>query len=290
MSTVEISQIEENITSIRLNRPEKLNAMNAQLMKELFEAFGEVGRDNHCRVVILTGSGRGFCSGLDLDDSGLIDNVENLTIPRMSIRAVQHFSRVVPAMRVMPQPIICAINGIAYGGGFCLTLGADIRIASSAARFNSTGIVNGLTSTELGVSWILPRLIGASRANEIMLTGRVMEAPEALQIGLVSELCDNDQLLEKSLTVARRIRALSPLGVEMTKRLCWDNLEVSGLEAAIHYEDRNQLLLGYTTNLDEAKRARREKRRPIYRDQHVSWPESWNQQDSEQTNNKPPTE
>ena len=275
LETVIIEEAEEHILLIRLNRPEKLNAMNAQLMQDLFDAFRLTGENNRCRAAIVTGSGRGFCSGLDLDDAGIIPNIEGMTIPQLSIRSVRHFSRIVPAMRAVPQPIICAINGPAYGGGMCLSLGGDIRIASESAIFNSTGIINGLTSTELGASWILPRLIGAARANEIMLTGRAVDAKEALHIGLVSELAPDTQLLEAALKIARRICKLSPHGVAMTKRLCWDNLEVGSLEAAIDFEDRNQLLLGMTTNLEEAKRARREKREPEYRDLPQNWPEEW---------------
>ena len=275
LETVVIEEAQEHILVIRLNRPEKLNAMNAQLMQDLFDAFRIASESNQCRAVIVIGSGRGFCSGLDLDDAGIIPNIDGMTIPQLSIRSVRHFSRVVPAMRAVPQPIICAVNGPAYGGGMCLSLGGDIRIAAESAIFNSTGIINGLTSTELGASWILPRLIGAARANEIMLTGRVVDAEEALRIGLVSEVAPDDEILEAALKIARHICKLSPHGVAMTKRLCWANLEVAGLEAAIDFEDRNQLLLGMTTNLEEAKRARREKREPVYRDLPQNWPEEW---------------
>jgi len=270
-----IEKPEKYIRIIRLNRPQKLNAMNAELMQELFDCFARVSQDNECRVAILTGQGRGFCSGLDLDDSGMIPNAQGLTLPQLSIHAVRHFSRVVPAMRAMRQPVICAINGPAYGGGMCLCLGADIRIAARSARFNSTGIVNGLTSTELGASWILPRLIGASRASEIMLSGREVEAGEAERIGLVARTVDDEQLMEDTMQTAQRICELSPLGVQMTKRLCWSNLEVSSMEAAIDFEDRNQLMLGVTTNLEEAKRARREKRQPVYEDRPTIWPEEF---------------
>ncbi len=275
LETVVIEEAEENVLTIRLNRPEKLNAMNVQLMQDLFDAFRLAAENNRCRVVIVIGSGRGFCSGLDLDDAGMIPNIDGMTIPQMAIHSVRHFSRVVPAMRAVPQPIICAVNGPAYGGGMCLSLGGDIRIASESATFNSTGIINGLTSTELGASWILPRLIGAARANEIMLTGRVVDAQEALHIGLVSEVAPDGKVLEAALKIAERICKLSSHGVAMTKRLCWSNLEVASLEAAIDFEDRNQLLLGMTTNLDEAKRARREKREPVYRDLPQNWPEKW---------------
>ena len=226
--TVLIDSPEEHIRIIRLNRPAKLNAMSAELMQDLFDAFRSVGGDNQCWATILIGSGRAFCSGLDMDHEGLPPGLDGLTIPQLGLRSVRHFSRVVPAMRAMPQPVICAVRGSAYGGGMCLSLGGDIRIASESARFNSTGIVNGLSSTELGASWILPRLIGASRANEFMLTGRVMQADEAERIGLVSRVVPDDELEEAALEVARGITRLSPLGVALTKRLCWSNLEVPG--------------------------------------------------------------
>ena len=273
--TVLVESPADHIRVIRLNRPEKLNAMSSELMQDMFDAFTAVGSDNQCWVVILIGSGRAFCSGLDLDHEGPPPGLEGLTIPQLAPRAVRHFSRVVPAMRAMPQPVICAVRGPAYGGGMCLSLGGDIRIAGESARFNSTGIVNGLSSTELGASWLLPRLIGASRAHEFMLTGRVMEAEEAERVGLVSRVVPDDALEEEALATARAIARLSPLGVSMTKRVCWSNLEIPGLEAAIELEDRNQLLLSNTKNLDEAKRARREQRQPVYDDRHQSWPEDW---------------
>lgn len=272
---VAIDKPEEFISVITLNRPQKLNAMNAQLMSELTEALAAVGADNETRVVILTGQGRGFCSGLDLDDAGITPNINGLTVPRIAMRAIEHFSRVVPAMRRIPQPVICAINGVAYGGGFCLTLGADIRICSHSATFNSTGIVNGLTSTELGVSWLLPRLIGASRANEIMLSGRSVEAEEAARIGLVSETVADDQVVERALQIARQICQWSPHGVAMTKATCRANLEVPGLEAAIELENRNQILLGMTTNLEEKIKSRKQGRTPIYKDLPQNWPQDW---------------
>ncbi len=273
--SVRIDKPEPHISVITLNRPRKLNAMNAQLMSDLADALENVGQDNDTRVVVLTGEGRGFCSGLDLDDAGITPNINGLTIPRIAMRAIDHFARVVPMMRRIPQPVICAINGPSFGGGFCLTLGADIRLCSESATFNSTGIVNGLTSTELGVSWLLPRLIGASRANDIMLTGRTLDAREAERIGLVSEVLPDAELLPRALEVARQICRWSPHGVAMTKATCWANLEVPGLEAAIELENRNQLLLGMTTNLEEKIRSRREGRDPVYKDLPQNWPQDW---------------
>src|SRR5690242_13150374 len=134
--------------------------MSIDLVIALHDALQAVNDDNDCYVVILTGAGRGFSSGLDLKDYGVVPNIDGLQVGRIAQRSMRHYSRLIPLMRRMHQPTICAVNGPSYGGCMCLTLGAEIRIAAASATFNSTGIVNGLTSTELGVSWLLPRLIG----------------------------------------------------------------------------------------------------------------------------------
>ena len=177
------------------------------------------------------------------------------------------YSKLVPTMRQVPQPIIAAINGAAYGGGLCLALAADLRVASESALFNATGIVNGLTSTELGVSWLLPRLIGAANSNDILLTGRRIDAREALRMGLVSRVVPDAELLELALEIASGMSEYSPYGVQMTMQVLWANLENSSLMAAIELEDRNQLMLGMTDNLPEAIRAFDETRKPVYTDQ-----------------------
>jgi enoyl-CoA hydratase len=170
-------------------------------------------------------------------------------------------------MRRMHQPVICAVNGPAYGGGMCLTLAAEIRIAAASATFNSTGIVNGLTSTELGVSWLLPRLIGAAHSNDILLTGRTVDADDALRMGLVSRVVPDDELLSTALELAARMCEYSPYGLAMTKDIIWVNLENPSLEAAIEIEDRNQLMLGFTDNLPEAIRAFDQGRPPVFKDE-----------------------
>lgn len=267
MSTVHAEKIQPHITVLWLDRPERLNAMSIELCLDLKAAFEEAGRDNECRVVILTGAGRGFCSGLDLKDHSIIPNIDGLTIPRIGPRAIRIYSQVIPVMRHLPKPIIAAINGVAYGGGMCLSLGADLRIASDTAVFNATGIVNGLTSTELGASWILPRLIGAANANDILLTGRRIDAAEALRMGLVSRVVPEDRLLDEAITIAEQIARYSPYGVEMTKQVLWANLETTSLAAAIEIEDRNQIMLGMTDNLPEAISAFSQKRAPVYSDE-----------------------
>ena len=186
MSLVLVDSPVPHVRVITLNRPDRLNAMSIDLVIELYDALEDTAADNDCYVVVLTGAGRGFCSGLDLKDYGIIPNIDGLTVGRIAQRSMRYYSRLVPAIRRMPQPLIAAVNGPAFGGGMCLSLAAELRFASESATFNSTGIVNGLTSTELGASWLLPRLIGAAHANDILLTGRTIDADEALRMGLVS--------------------------------------------------------------------------------------------------------
>lgn len=267
MSFVEVSVPRPHISVITLNRPERLNAMSFDTVGPLYEAIRRVADDNDTRVAILTGAGAGFCAGLDLQDHGVPPGVDGLTMSRIAIRAMEYMSDLVPTLRAMPQPVIAAVHGAAYGGGMCLTLGADIRLAGESARFRGAGINNGLTGTELGVSYLLPRLIGASRSNEILLSGREVDAQEAERIGLVSRVVPDAELLDESLALAERICGYSAHGVAMTKRVLWDNLEVGSLRAAIDLENRNQLLVRLTTdNLAEAIRARRDGRKPVYED------------------------
>jgi enoyl-CoA hydratase len=266
MSTVRIEKPNDDIAIVTLDRPEVLNAMSVELCDDLLTALDAIGKDNKCRVIVLTGAGRGFCSGLDLDDHGVLPNIKGLTIPRLGPHAMRHYSRLTPALRRVPQPVIAAVNGPAYGGGMCLALGADIRIANRSAEFNATGLVNGLTSAELGASWLLPRLIGASHANDIMLTGRIVGAEEALRLGLVSRVIADEQLVDEALAMATSMSRFSLYGLQMSKRAMWAGLEIPSLDTAIEFEDRNQLMLGYTDNLPEAIRARNEGRAPVYTD------------------------
>lgn len=267
MGTVNVEKMRPHVSVVRLNRPERLNAMSIELCLELRDTLEQIGRDNDCWIVVLTGSGRAFCAGLDLKDDSAIPNIEGLPIPRIGPHAMRIYSKLVPTMRQVPQPIIAAINGVAYGGGLCLALAADLRVASESALFNATGIVNGLTSTELGASWLLPRLIGAANSNDILLTGRRIDAREALRMGLVSRVVPDAELLELALEIASGMCEYSPYGVQMTKQVLWANLENPSLMAAIELEDRNQLMLGMTDNLPEAIRAFDEKRKPVYTDQ-----------------------
>ncbi len=267
MSFVLVERPRPHVSLITLNRPERMNAMSFETVGPLHEALDRVGADNDTWAVVLTGAGRGFCAGLDLEDHGMPPGCDGLPMSRIAIRAMEFMANVVPAMRAIPQPIIAAVNGPAYGGGMCLMLGADIRLAGESARFCSAGITNGLTGTELGVSWLLPRLVGAARAWDVILTGREVGAVEAERIGMVSRVVPDADLVETALGVAEQLCRWSPHGIAMTKKVLWSNLETGSLEAAIDLENRNQLLVRLTTqNLQEAITARKQKRRPRFED------------------------
>ncbi len=255
-------------TVITLNRPERMNSMAFELMAPLHDAIAEVGSDNDTTCVILTGAGRGFCSGADTrGEGGPPPNIEGLTRSSIGTRAMSLLADLVPAMQRMQQPVICAINGAAIGGGMCLTLGADIRLAGESAYFRAAGINNGLTATELGLSFLLPRAIGSSRAFEIMLSGRDVDAHEAASIGLVSRVVPDDQLLDEALDLADAINGWSTQGTSLTKRAMWAGLEMGSLRAAIEMESHMQLYVRVTTkNFEEGVLARKEGRPPKFLD------------------------
>src|SRR4051812_2675216 len=217
------------ITLVTLNRPERMNAMAFDVMIPLREALEDIGRDNDTRVVVLTGAGHGFCSGADLEDAGRVPNIGGLTRTTIALRSMELLDDVIFAIRKMHQPVIAAVNGAAIGGGFCLALAADIRVASESAYFRAAGINNGLTASELGLSYLLPRAVGSSRAFELMLTGRDADADEASRIGLVSQVVDGDALLDSCYDLADRMIGLSRVGVELTKRMLWSSLDAASM-------------------------------------------------------------
>ncbi len=265
---IRVEKPRPNTTVITLDRPERMNSMSFDLMVPLAEAFEQVGRDNDTSCVVLTGTGRGFCSGADTsDDGGVPPDIEGKGLSGIATRAMSVLADLVPAMQRMQQPVICAINGAAIGGGMCLTLGADIRLAAASAYFRAAGINNGLTATELGLSFLLPRAIGSSRAFEIMLSGRDVDANEAAAIGLVSRVVPDEDLLGDALDLADQINGWSTQGTALTKRTMWAGLEIGSLRAAIEMENQTQLFVRLTTqNFEEAVRARKEGRLPNFED------------------------
>lgn len=267
MSFVLVERPREQVALVTLNRPERMNAMAFDVMVPLTEALEAISNDNSVRAVVLTGAGRGFCSGADQTSAGRIPHTDGLTRPTIALRSMELLDDVVLTLRRMHQPVIAAVNGAAIGGGFCLSLAADIRIASTEAYFRAAGINNGLTASELGLSYLLPRAIGSSRAFEMMLSGRDVDAAEADRIGLVTRVTDPDALLDECFTLAERIAGFSRPGVELTKRTLWSSLDASSMAQHMNQEGLGQLMIRLLTdNFEEATLARREKREPVFRD------------------------
>ena len=266
MSTVRTEHPTVGVTLLTLDRPDRLNAMNAELIADLHAALDDVAADPSCRVVVLTGAGRGFCAGLDLGGYGLpAGAVEDEGKPQAGLRVQQHIASLVPKLRGLRQPVIAAVNGAAAGGGLALALASDVRVAAESARFNVAFVRIGLSGCDIGVSWLLPRLVGASRAFELMLTGRLIDAAEADRIGLVSRVVPDGSVVDAALDVASQIAANSPFGVWMTKEVMWSNLEVPSLHAGIDLENRTQILALQTEDHREAVTAFIEKRPPQFR-------------------------
>lgn len=252
------------VAIVTMNRPGSLNAMNADLLDGLHAAFDEIAADRSCRVVVLTGAGRGFCAGLDLKEQPRAPGSEGLDRTQAGFAVQKHIASLVPKMRALPQPVIAAVNGAASGGGFALALASDVRIASDDARFNVAFVRLGLSGCDIGVSWLLPRLIGASRAYELMLTGRMVDAAEADRMGLLTRVVEPSELLDAALAEAGLIRANSPFGIQMTKEVMWTQLEVGSLAAGIDLENRTQILASGTEAMSEAVAAFIEKRAPDF--------------------------
>lgn len=254
----------DEIAVICLNRPERLNALTREMVGALNGAFDAVSARPHVRAVILTGSGRGFCAGQDVAAA----DARNRTAPSGVVERYhwqEQFAGMVERIRAMPQVVIAAVNGPCAGAGMALALAADIRIASRSARFLNAAVRLGLTAGESGMSYMLPRLIGAARAFEILLTGRAVEAEEAERIGLVVRLVESDRLLAETEALARQILANSPFATEHTKRLIWQNLDAPSFKAAIELENRAQILASMTDDYKEATAAFTDRRPASFR-------------------------
>jgi enoyl-CoA hydratase len=267
MPFTEITRPHPHVAVVTLNRPERMNAMAFDVMIPFRDALREIGNDNDVRAVIITGAGRGFCSGADHENPGTMPNMDGLTLPTIALRSMELLDDVIATIRRLHQPVIAAVNGAAIGGGFCLALAADVRIASDQAYFRAAGINNGLTAAELGLSFLLPRSIGHSRAAEIMLTGRDVDADEADRVGLISRVVPQSELLPACFELADRINGWSRAGIELTKRQLWNSLDASNLQSHMDAEGTAQLFVRITTrNFEESVAARRQGRIPDFKD------------------------
>jgi enoyl-CoA hydratase len=266
MTVLTVDRSHDGVALVTLDRPEARNAMDAEMIAALHETFETLHQDRSCRVVVLTGAGAGFCAGLDLKTGATPPAAQGLGRAQAGLATQQSIANLVPRMRSMRPVVIAAVNGAASGGGLALALASDIRVAATSARFNVAFVRVGLSGCDIGVSWLLPRLIGASRAYELMLTGRFVDATEAERIGLVTRVVPDGEVVAAALDQAELILANSPFGVQMTKEVMWSQLEVGSLTAGIDLENRTQLLASTTADLGEALAAFAEKRPPQFTD------------------------
>jgi enoyl-CoA hydratase/carnithine racemase len=254
--TLAIDRSRDGVVLVTLNRPDRLNAITFQMFDEMHALCDALMSDADARVVVITGAGRGFCSGLDLDEA--------LTLPDMSPHEMmlgqQHWAGAFIKFHELPQPVIAAVNGPAAGGGLGLALVADIRLASPAAVFNAAFVKIGLSAGDVGVSWSLPRVVGLGHAAAIMLTGRFVDAHEAAAIGLVNRVVPQDELLEAAFEIAEQIASNTPFGVTLSKRVLNANVDAGSLTQAVEVENRGQTLATRGDDFREALEAFRAKR------------------------------
>ncbi len=248
------------VRQLTLNRPDALNTATSELCEALHVELRSIAAERSVRAVVLTGAGRGFCAGVDLRGYGAAPGNDGSDEPRDRLVNQEHMSRVILGLRELPQPVIAAVNGPAAGFGLALALASDIRYAAPEAVFRAAFINIGLSNCDMGTSWLLPRLIGASRSHELMLTGRRLGAEEALRIGLVADVVGEGRLLERALEAAQQIASLAPWGVRLTKQGMWAALEIPSEQAAVEYEDRQQIMATFSRAVPEAAGAFLEKR------------------------------
>jgi len=249
---------------VTLNRPEALNAITLRMVEELHALFDSLYQDRSIFAVVLRGAGRAFCAGLDLKEAASGAHRDNAPFAG-GFDLQSHMSDLYVKMRRCPQPIVALVHGAACGGGLAFAVASDIRIAGHSARMSVMTIKLGLSGCEMGMSYLLPRMVGVSVASEMMLTGRFVDAERALRTGLVSEVVPDDQLEATAQTYLDDMLLGTPLGLRLTKDGINHALAASGLEAAIAVENRNQLMAGRTEDSREARLAALEKRRPEFR-------------------------
>jgi enoyl-CoA hydratase len=259
---IRLDRTTDGIAIITLARAGSRNALTLDMVHDLRAALSEAEADPDCRVVILVGEGKAFCAGLDLKQVILGDDAPKGAIENMALQEL--FAGLMLQINKLRQPVIAAVQGAVAGAGFGITLASDIRIASPSATFLIGAVRIGLSAGECGISYHLPRLIGAGRAFEIMLTGRPVLAEEAERTGLISRIVPEDALLDEALSIARLIAENSPYAVKHSKQVMWANLAATSLDSAIELENHVQTLALLTEDFAEACQAFVAKRKPVF--------------------------
>ena len=274
--TIKFELKENGIGILSLNRPEKLNAINFQMEKELHEVFDHLMVNLDCRVLILRAEGRAFCSGTDLQEAVILNTKKYpegyekyyfLNVPEPIKRKIYHqwrISSIFVKMRKISQPIIALVHGAAAGGGFGFAMASDVRIVGTDVKFINASINIGLTGADVGGSYFLPRLIGLSRATEIMYTGRSVGAEESVKIGLALKAVELKDLMESAMELASDMIKKSPLGLRMTKQALNLTLDSPSLETILQLENSSIVLTFSSKDVNEASAAFFGKKDPKY--------------------------
>ena len=257
-------EFRDDIAVVTLNRPAQLNAIDVAMATELSAVFTSMNERKDVRVILLRGAGRHFSAGADLDSDAFASPGPGFARKQMQIQHI--FSGLIRSMRTCPQPIIALLHGAAVGGGFSIALAADVRIAAEGGRMNAGYLLVGLGGCDMGSGYFLPRLVGASVASELLLTGEFIDAERALTCGLVSRVVDREALLKTGLEMASAMTRASPTGLRMTKESLNACLTGADLDTVLNLEDRQQVLLMGTEDHREAVLAFKEKRDPVYTD------------------------
>jgi enoyl-CoA hydratase/carnithine racemase len=269
-AAIDIQRLDEGaIVVVTINRPHRRNALDAQTLAELHRLLDSLNGDPAVRVVVLTGAGDAFCAGADIKAQP-DDLIDTSATPQTALQAAatstvaitlsaqELMASAFEKIHRLRQPVIAAVNGFALGGGFALALACDIRYAATHATFGAVFIRHGVSACDMGTSYHLPRLIGASRAAELMLTGRIFDATEAATIGLVLGVVEGDKLLDTAVAKAREIARNSPLAVWMTKETMWQTVDAPSLRHALDMENRTQVMCTASGDLAQSFAAFRE--------------------------------
>lgn len=261
--TLQVESPDPTTLLVTLDRPDRLNAITAQMVSELGSIVDHVDLDPTLRAVVLTGAGRGFCSGLDMLATGdLAPGAEGTNRVVSGLLWQDHLATLHERIHRSRKPWIAAVNGVAVGGGFAMALACDIRIAAASARFGAVFVKIGVSNCDMGTSYFLPRLVGASRSAELLLTARIFDAEEADRIGLVADLVDDGAVVDRALEAAALIAQNPPFGTWMTKETMWQTVDSPSLRQALDIENRTQIMCSATGETLEARRAFAEKRPP----------------------------
>jgi enoyl-CoA hydratase len=276
MPDIDVREQEPGIVAVSITRPARRNALSSNTLAAMHRAFDEIGGDPTIRVVIVTGEGESFCAGADIkstpedsSDTGgtptgtLLGRVQGQITT--SFVAQEMMAGLFEKIHRLRQPVIAAVNGHAHGGGFALALACDIRYATPSASFGAVFIKRGVSACDMGTSYHLPRLVGASRSAELLLTGRVFDAAEAERMGLVLEVVPEGTVVDRAVETARLIAENPPLAVWMTKETMWQTVDSPSLRHALDLENRTQIMCTATGELTEAFQAFREHRQPEWK-------------------------